>query len=518
MKTSWKRPAALLLAGLCSWMAVAQEVSLVILHTADMHGNLLGAGVIPSSRTSGGLMRCATLIEKIRGETGNVLLLDCGDIFQGSPESFYSKGMVVADAVRLLEYDALVVGNHEFDWGLEQLMSFYQRACVPALAADILIAGDAPDSASASRPAYLQPFIIREYEGLRVAVIGLSNPHIPHWFQADKLGNLAFMDSVEALRAILPYVREKQPHLIILAAHQGYRSFGDNPANRINAIALNFPEIDLIIGAHTHDPQAVEAVRGIMYTQSGPYGKSLGRVDLTFDLQQRQITARSARLIEITDDVPRAPYLEKELAEPLHLAMEAMDEVIGAARHDIGPRPAQPGQSAVQSLIAEAVARSTRADVVLHGTLSDATLYEGPVRGRDIWSLVPYENNIWLADLTAAEIREILEENAGYFGSSQFRGIYGATYDLDLRGAAPRVERLNICSRPAEAATRYTVAINSFDAASAGGRLPRLRTIIEKPSSRARDTGRDTRGILLEFVRDNSPVAITPAAGAVTQR
>ena len=121
------------LAGL--WLAAglaAREVPVTILHTADLHGR-----VATDRPEGGGLLRCAAAIRSARSRDARALLVDVGDLFQGSAESFLSEGRVVAECVRALGYDALVPGNHEFDAGLDFLRRFYDQAGTPVLAADL---------------------------------------------------------------------------------------------------------------------------------------------------------------------------------------------------------------------------------------------------------------------------------------------------------------------------------------------------------------------------------------------
>lgn len=176
---------------------------------------------------------------------------------------------------------------------------------------------------------------------------------------------------------------------------------------------------------------------------------------------------------------------------------------------------APPGQSPVQQLIAAAIAKAVKADVVLHGLLTEESLAAGPIRRRDAWRLVPYENRIGVVSLTPQELREILEENAEQSGTIHFLGALGLSYDL--RPGAPRGERIRHLaladgSRP-HPRKRLRVALNSYSLASGGGRFPALRRIAERPTSRLRMTNIDTRSALVDYVRKRSPVCVGEGAG-----
>jgi len=307
--------------------------------------------------------------------------------------------------------------------------------------------------------------------------------------------------------------------VIVLAVHQGYRDWGDNPANRINEIAANFPELTAIIGAHSHAPLPMEEINGILYTQTEPYARSLGKLTINFDLKERRIVSRRAELLPADAAVAPEPALLARYGGPRADTEAYLDRVVGAAACDHTPAPVSPGQSRMQSLIAAAIAERTGAEAVLHGHLADAALFAGPVRMRDIWRAVPYENSIGVADLTAEEIAEILEENSRYYNSPQFRGVYGMTYRITFDSRYPRISDIQIGGQPAAPAPRrYKIAFNSFDLASAGDRLPRLRAITEKPSSALHDTGLDTRQIVIDYIAshpDFDILNVPPAAGAI---
>ena len=108
--------------------AWAREVSITILHTCDLHGNVLPTESYEGKTNVGGIARCATMIRQVRGQEKNVLLVDAGDTLQGTPVSFLSDGQVMVKCLNELHYDAWTWGNHEFDWGLDKLVACAERA------------------------------------------------------------------------------------------------------------------------------------------------------------------------------------------------------------------------------------------------------------------------------------------------------------------------------------------------------------------------------------------------------
>ncbi len=513
----------------------AREVTITLLHTADVHGHV--AAVSSDRAPGGGLLRCATRIAEIRQRDANVILVDCGDLIQGAPESFLTSNRIIVESVRQLRYDALVPGNHEFDGGVDVLRRFYEEAQIPVLAANIQ---------AARQPALpgAVPFLCKDVDGIRVVIVGLANPLIPLWSRPRLLGDVTLEDSLNALRRVLPLVRAQKPDILILAAHQGWREWGDDPANEINAIARAFPDFDVILGAHTHQAVKWNSVNNVAYTQAGCYGLWLGVVRLVFDTQARRIKSKHIQLLAADAAVAPDKGLEERVARPLRETTQYLDRDVGFATVEHKSTVRAHGQSAIQTLLAAAIAERVQADVVIHRALSSASLCAGRITMRDVWRIVPYDNYIGVAHLTLDEIRQILEENSSLFKSQEFRGVYGLTYDL-APNAAPgaRVSNIRLTGRqktdrgrqPPEnipektdnegrtpddgdripAGQRIRVAFNSYDMASAGGRLLRLRAILDKSTSRLEEyPDVDTRDAVLAYLRAHQPLDITAAPGA----
>ena len=511
----WSLVAAFLLAPALS----AREVAITLLHTTDVHGHVAAVSSEREQALGGGLLRCATRIEEIRRRDANVILVDCGDLFQGSPESFLTRNRIIVEAVRQLRYDALVPGNHEFDGGVDALRRFYAQAQIPVLAANIH---------SSHEPALpgARPFLCKDMDGVRVAILGLTTPLIPMWSRPRLLGDITFEASLSALRRVMPLVRAQKPDILVLAVHQGWRKWGDDPANEINAIAQAFPEFDVILGAHTHQAVEWKTVNGVAYTQAGCYGLWLGVVRLVFDTQTRRVKSKQIKLLAVDSTVAPDKALEDQAAKFLKETKQYLNQAVGVAAVEHKPTSRVRGQSAIQTLIAVAIAERVQADVVIHRALTEASLGAGRITMRDVWRIVPYDNYIGVAHTTLDELRQILEENSGYFNSREFRGVYGLTYDLKPKAAAgERVAniRLGGSRKPDDPASpggyagqgRVRVAFNSYDMASAGGRFRRLRTILDQSTSRLEECpDADTRAAVLAYIRRHQPLEIQVAPGA----
>jgi len=493
----------------------ARRVPITILHTTDVHGHMFPITDYEGNANVGGYLRCATLIERMREEARNVLLIDCGDTIQGSVETWLTDGHVARKALEWMQYDAWVLGNHEFDWGVEALVPIHDRTSLPILGANV---GVAPDRRHPLPK--VRSFLVKRLDGVKIVIVGLNTPGIPSWIRPEYLGAVRFEDSLRALARVMPRVRTLEPDVLVLAAHQGYRPFGDDFANQINAIASRYPEFDVILGGHTHQELRGVDVNGVLYNQPGYHGNWLGRVELVYDTVEKRVVERTADVLLVGDRYPAhaglKAHLEAELAEAK--AYEA--EVIGHTDYALSASLRLPGQSPVQQLIARAIRERVACDVVLHGVLGDAEIPPGPITRKDVWRVVPYENTIGVAHLTVQELQSILEENIAHAHGIRFLGVYGLEYEL-WRNARPGARVRNV--RLPEGAVphprkRLRVAMNSYVLASGGRRFMQLRKIVERPTSRLEMTGVDTRSAVMEYVRTHSPLQIAPGTEVALRR
>jgi len=484
--------------------AAAREVEVTVLHTTDLHGRLVN--LIPendATNTWQGLLRVASLIRAARAEAPAALLVDVGDTFQGSPESLRTGGRVVLRAMAELRYDAWVTGNHEFDWGLDPLRALQADAPFACLAGNIGVRFGVTNHPLPR----LQPFLLREVDGVRVAVIGMTTPAIPLWTRAEWLETLEFRRAVDALPETLAAVRAAGADVRVLAVHQGHRP-RDDEANEVNLIARRFPELDAILGGHTHEIVSERWLDQTLFAQAGAHGAGLGRVTLVYDTVEKRVIRRRGEFLPATPETSPDSALEAVVGADVERAARALETTVGRARAPIPARPGRGGGYSVERLLQEAIAAAVGAEMVWHGALSDAALAAGPIRERDVWRIVPFENRIGVAELTFRDLRDILEERAARSGPRAAMTLHGAQVELDPQ--APEGNRVVRLALPDGAQPhprkRFRVAFNSYTLASGGGRFPALRAAVEKPEARLVLTTNDTRSAVREWLRRRRPV------------
>lgn len=488
----------LLLLTLFAGEVLARPVNITLLFTTDLHGHIWPTTDYEGRENVGGFLRCAHQIEQLRAVHTNALLLDMGDTFQGSPESYLTQGRLIVDGLNVLRYDAWVLGNHEIDWGPAALRRLHDQAEVPFLAANLFFNQEEDNWLPK-----IQPYVMREIDGVKVAIIGLTTPGIPRWSRPHLLDGAMFKESVVTLQAVLPLVKEAGADVIVVAAHQGYKERGDDFANEVQTIARAFPEIDVILGGHSHKPVADMRFNGVLYAQAGYHGIWVGQIDMVYDTVEKKVVEKSGQLYDMDDSVPYHAALLERWKGDLETAKISLDEVIGFIPEELSTSDDALGRSPVQQLIGRAIAEGAAAELVLHGTLSDESIPSGPMTYRDVWTIVPYENTIGIMELTTEQIRAVLNEGRGRYAASRSLAPYGFTYSVAPHGPADQqiTEFRDLEGNPLHGRRRYAVAMNSYTLASGGNRYNVARDLADAPENRLRMLPDDTRQLVVDHIK-----------------
>jgi 5'-nucleotidase / UDP-sugar diphosphatase len=466
-------------------------VCISILHTTDLHGHILPTSDYDGNPDRGGLARCATQIRRWQRENPNSILIDVGDIYQGTDVSLRNKGALMIDLLNHLEYDAWVVGNHEFDWGMECFERALQQSNMPVLAANMLMEGKlAGEFSDVKHPfAKIQPFILKEIAGIKIVIIGITTPGMPFWLWPEFTRGLDFRHPVEPVRRAIASAKSRGADAIVLTGHMGLktRSGGDDFANTVMALTSEFPEVSVFIAGHTHQDIPSRLTNGVLFTQADHFGIHVGRVDLFFDRNSKKLLRREA-ICELMDNRFGLDQMVLSRAKS-HLAESgaAVSERIGELAETLRGR-SRPGRpSDVERLIAAAimemlVERSVPVDGVMHGTFDDkADLIAGPKTVNDVWNIIPYENYIVTAQLSPEEIKIAMED---VFASHEKRNLLGFEVKTEGRGDGCKIVSMTLANRESlDRNKKYVVAFNSFDARSGGHHFMKLRAFLERPEA-----------------------------------
>lgn len=516
---SWTRREFLKLAGQAGLLSTVPTVAsaaaalnpdtvcISILHTTDLHGHILPTFDYDGNPDCGGLARCATQIRRWRRENSDSILIDAGDVYQGTDVSLRNKGALMIDLLNHLEYDAWVIGNHEFDWGMECFERALQQSNMPVLAANMLTegkpAGEFPD---AKHPfAKVQPFILKEIAGIKIAIIGVTTPGMPFWLWPEFTRGLDFQHPVEPVRRAIRSAKSAGADAVVLTGHMGLktRTGGDDFANTVMALTSEFPEVAIFIAGHTHQDIPSRLTNGVLFTQADHFGIHAGRVDLLFDRNSKKLLRREA-ICELMDK--RFGFDEIVLSRAKSQLVEssaALSEPIGELAETLRGR-SHPGRpSDVERLIGAAIMemlleRSVPVDGVMHGTFDDkADSNAGPKTVNDVWNIIPYENYIVTAQLSPEEIKIAMQD---VFASHEKRNLLGFEVKTEGRGDTCKIVSMTLGNRkPLDRTKKYIIAFNSFDARSGGHHFMKLRTFLDRPEANCTLHPVQTRDALIGY-------------------
>jgi 2',3'-cyclic-nucleotide 2'-phosphodiesterase/3'-nucleotidase len=477
-------------------------VTVSIFHTTDLHGHILPTVDYRGRSDLGGLARCATQIDQWRTENPNSLLLDVGDVYQGTEFALVDQGRSMIDLFHLLRYDAWLIGNHEFDWGIEPFQRALACSQMPVLAANARGVGFTK----------IEAFLLKEIAGIKIAVIGLTTPGMPFWFPSSFLGGLEFQDPVEPVRKAIAQSRSLGANAIVLAGHMGLkeRTGGDDFANRVMALTGEYPEAAVFIAGHTHQDVPARLTNGVVFTQADHFGIHVGRVDLLFDRSSRKVLHQVARTELMDNRISFDPVVLNRTQSQLDRADALLREPIGELAENLSVH-APPGEpSEVEKLFAAAITealgqRGVEIDGVFHGLFEEKHSFKkGPKTIGDIWEILPYENFLVTGELTPNELRSLLDE---VLQSRDARSLTGFRLFIEGQGSERRLTNLTRADgRPLGLEHRYRIAFNTFDASSGGHRFMKLRALLERPEVRRIIHPVQTREALIDFFRRHGKV------------
>jgi 2',3'-cyclic-nucleotide 2'-phosphodiesterase / 3'-nucleotidase len=473
--------------------AAPRRVTLTLLSTTDIHGHVEPWNYLTGRPANLGLAKIATLVERIRKEKRHVLLLDCGDATEGTPLAYYfarrdpgAANPTIA-VMNAMHYDAMALGNHEFNFGLASLWRAKGEAHFPWLAANV-------EQVWPGGVRHFKPYVIRNVAGIRIGIVGFVTPGIPHWEVPSHYRGYRFEPIVAAARRIVPELRPKVDLLVALV-HSG---LDRDPAtgrrykelypeeNVAWELAEDVPEIDVLFFGHTHRELPEKIIHGVLLSQAKNWGESLAEAEVTMSREPNGrwgVAGKHSRTIRVTSEVAAdpailklaAPYqakVERYLGTPIAVSPAALSGALGRLRDD-----------PLIDLIHQAQLAAGHADVSF-ATLLDPEVYfpAGTITIRQVFALEPYDDELDTVEMTGAELKQALEHAASFYPPWPFPpgrvalpsysadSAEGVSYRVNLaQPVGERIEELRYHGKPLDPQARLRVAVNSYRVAGGGG-------------------------------------------------
>ena len=477
--------------------ALPVERDLLLMGTTDVHGHVYPTTYYSDREEALGLAKLSTLIDRLRRENPSHVLVDSGDMLQGSPLPYVharverGKGPnPMIASMNVMRYDVFGVGNHDFNFGLDHLQAARREAMFPFVSCNIFRAG--------TETPYFKPYVMIDIQGVKVGVIGFSPPGIVLWDRAHVEGKLEVRDLLTCARRYIPRMKREGADVILAVPHSGLggkfgpaysgysASSGLPPENVGIELAKAFPQIDVIFAGHSHQEVSGEIVNGVACAQAKLWGYRLAvaRLKLKRDHGRWKVVRKSTETLGTEGLEPSKAVLQA--IAPQH------DRTLAYVHSPIA-RTSAPW-SAAESLLRETPLVGLVHAVQLEATgaqLSSAASFNtevtwksGPITIADVASMYPYENQLVAIQITGKILRSYLEHAAEFYqgvenGQVTFNPavrvynydmVAGVQYAIDpTRALGDRVLNLMVQGRPVQDTDTFRMAVNSYRQGGGGG-------------------------------------------------
>ncbi len=421
--------------------AVLLDNVVTMLHTNDSHGNWAAS---TSGGNKNGMVYLASLIQAERAKNPHVLLLDAGDTFQGNSFAYFFKDRLdnpIAGGLNLLGYDAITLGNHEFNFGPTTFATMLGQLNFPILGKANLV----DDGSYGFINDHVQDYINLDVNGLKVTIFGLTNPRVYRYELPTNIPGLTFLSALDTAETLIPQIiADENPDLLVGLTHIGYAPYGDEIDSDL-LIAQNIPGADVLIGGHSHtriNPAVLVTSEanpdGTLIAQAERYALHLGKVNVGFI--DGEIVLREGYLIpanEAAANAAMSAYLAPYLAE-----IDAYNATpIGSTYVPIDARQAYTQETNGANLQTDAAVwglaqAGIQVDMHLSGAMANrmvapSATFESPVvltKG-DMFNLMPYENSLVVLSMNGPQIKYVLERAyRNYYYYKYVPGYGGYSY------------------------------------------------------------------------------------------
>jgi len=431
-----------------------------ILHTNDIHGRMDSEMVRSGAQTyqQGGMALMAGMAAKLRERAPDrTLLLDAGDVWEGTLLTTADKGASLTRVMSLMRYDAMAVGNHDLDYGQDAIAQRAKEATFPFLAANLVDASGAP-------PPWAKPYVIKDLGIAKVAILGLTYPQINT--KGSNFTGLRLLKAIDTAKRYVPQLRA-QADVVVALTHLGIQARFPWDEPDVD-LAAAVPDIDVIVGGHSHTTlRSARVVGNTTIVQTGSDAMNLGHLELTIDRATKKVTAvaRVDELLAVSSGFAKPdPEVAAIVDADRKQAEKVTARVVGSTamplQQDRNP------DTPLGNLVADAILEYGRTQgwgtelAFYNGAGLRADLPAGTITYGALFTVLPFQNVVTSVDLSGEQVRGVLEDASGNAGRLHPAGVTW-TYRFENQ-PNQRVLSASVGGRPLEATRTYHVATIDF--------------------------------------------------------
>ncbi|MHB1392886.1 MAG: 5'-nucleotidase C-terminal domain-containing protein [Clostridia bacterium] len=422
----------------------------------DFHGAMIG-----DAKNPGISKLVAYMKNEEKANKNGTLILSAGDMFQGTADSNLLYGKSVVTAMNEAGFDAMVLGNHEFDWGLDTLKARIADSKFPYLGANLI------DKATGKTADFIKPYTIINKNGINVGIIGIVTPETATKTKPEIVAPYEFKNPAEVVNVLVPEVKAAGADVIVVLSHLGVLQ--DSKTGEITGEAADLAKavtgVDAIVAGHTH-ANVSGTVNNIPIVANAYNGRSVGHVDIFMDTDTKTVTKR-------------VPYLDGNVVKALEDARvkgwysliqsriaPVKNEVLGNAAADFPHSPKDTQTTLLGNWATDVMRKAVKADIaVQNGGGLRRDLPAGVVTMGLLYEIMPFDNTLFTMDLTGKQVKASIEHGimSADFNPGQFSGLM-VKYD-STKPAGERIVEIKLADGTSlEDEKLYKVVTNDFQA------------------------------------------------------
>ena len=472
---------------------IAGKKAISLLSMNDFHGSLAGDAKNP------GASKIATYfnVEKKANPKGTITL-SAGDMFQGSADSNLLSGVPVMAVMNYIKFDAMAIGNHEFDWGQGTLQGLSDSAEFPFLAANIVMKG------TDTSPKFAKKYIIVDRDGIKVGIIGIATPETLTKTKAENIAAYDFKNPAETVNALVPELKKAGADVIVVLSHLGATQ--DSKTQVITGEAAELAKavtgVDAIIAGHSHSTIAGR-VNNIPIVQAYYNGRSVGHIDLIIDSTTKKVVENNVYVDSAVITATEAPNVKGWFDLVSSKIAPIKNELVGKASVTLAHNTKEVQVTLMGQWATDVMRTVAKADVAIqNGGGLRRDIPAGNVTMGIMYELMPFDNTLFTFELTGKQVKAALEHGImpETFAPGQFSGVK-VKYDSSKAKGERIVEVKMLDGSLLDENKIYKVVTNDFQAGGGDG------YVMFKEGKNQIDTSIPIRDVLVNEIKEKGTIS-----------